>query len=364
MNENLAARQEALQRQNQELNQQVEAIEQRRQQLTSGTKSSPSSAATSLSPSPNVRSADRKPDSVSDVDDLDLQSDAKSNLEIGLSASIDSFGSQNLEDARRDLAKSESKENNVASISRRISDKRPQRRHQVNDESSLQDASQSKKISAIPGMTDPVRENDPLGLGLDATVRYQKARLRVLQDEADTAIAQVEQLKTGQAALKAEIEKLKAENVSLTKKNQQTHQLLEKQRELSVAQDDKQRILEGQLTSAQARVEETLRAEKLASQQFRSKDIRLNRALEELEKVKVQLQDEKKNHDDQMVSKAEYNQVVRDNKKLDQQKRELLIAFKRQMKLIDLLKRHRIHMEAAKMLSFTETEFSKTLELG
>lgn len=123
--------------------------------------------------------------------------------------------------------------------------------------------------------------------------------------------------------------------------------------------------------------------------------------------MKAQLQDEKRSHSEQMVAKAEYDQVVRDNKKLDKQKvnslcasvrrlwfvltcvgdgqGELLAAFKKQMKLIDLLKRQRIHMEvrvnelkvlltmvltlfifgqAAKMLSFTEAEFSKTLELG
>lgn len=92
--------------------------------------------------------------------------------------------------------------------------------------------------------------------------------------------------------------------------------------------------------------------------------MRLNRALEELEKVKAQLQEEKRSSGQAMVAKDEYDQLVRENKKLDKQKGELLAAFKKQMKLIDLLKRQRIHMEAAKMLSFTEEEFSKTLELG
>ncbi|KAJ8576410.1 hypothetical protein ON010_g2802 [Phytophthora cinnamomi] len=424
MNESLAARQEALQRQNQELNQQVEAIEQRRQQhLASANRPSSSSSTTSLrgtrSASPQIESPTRKSKSLRHDEDHDQQCYSKSNLEIHLSRSIDSLGSQDLNEARRHFAKSDSKET-VATGSRSNSATRSQRQKKsTGSETSPQDTSRNKKKIGASGDTsdnaDPVRESDPQGLGLEATVRYQKARLRVLQDEADAAVAQTEQLvrtitycavpcphsltwlyvftshefkQAAHNSLKTEMENLKAENATLIKRMQQTQLLLEKQRELSVAQEAKQRILEGQLAAANGRVEETQRTEKLASQQIRSKDIRLNRALEEIEKVKAQLQEEQKNHGEQMVAKADYDQVIRDNKKLDKQKvkaitlvpvsffaildsllvsckqGELLAAFKKQMKLIDLLKRQRIHMEAAKMLSFTEAEFSKTLELG
>lgn len=41
-----------------------------------------------------------------------------------------------------------------------------------------------------------------------------------------------------------------------------------------------------------------------------------------------------------------------------------MIGFKKQLKLIDVFKRQKMHFEATKMLSFTEEEFMKAFERG
>ncbi len=64
------------------------------------------------------------------------------------------------------------------------------------------------------------------------------------------------------------------------------------------------------------------------------------------------------------VARADVTRLTSENKRLERQRGELLVAFKKQLRLIDVLKRQRVHLEAARALQFSEAEFLQTLELG
>ena len=60
----------------------------------------------------------------------------------------------------------------------------------------------------------------------------------------------------------------------------------------------------------------------------------------------------------------ENNKLIEESKKLERQKLELLNVFKKQTKLIEILKKQKTHLELARSLSFSEDEFIKALDLN
>ena len=100
-------------------------------------------------------------------------------------------------------------------------------------------------------------------------------------------------------------------------------------------------------------------------QEAKGKEARLNRLAEEVERYKAQLRETKnQGGEDTEKSRREVDRLAQENKRLERQKNELVAAFKKQLKLIDILKRQKLHLEGARMLQFTEDEFMKTLEMG
>ncbi|OQR86140.1 hypothetical protein ACHHYP_10947 [Achlya hypogyna] len=176
-----------------------------------------------------------------------------------------------------------------------------------------------------------------------------------------------------------QMNKMQEDQKGLGRKAVQTTALLEKQKLIQASHEAKYLEAEAELTSKTYALDEARRSETKAAQAAKAIEIRLERALADVEKVKKELHDERAAKGGPAVPRADHDKVLRDVKRTEKQKvhdliyhmfshthvqAELLTAYKKQAKLIDVLKRQKIHLEAAKELLFTEDEFAKTVDLG
>eukprot|EP01135_Chromosphaera_perkinsii_P008178 Nk52_evm1s1177 gene=Nk52_evmTU1s1177 len=202
-------------------------------------------------------------------------------------------------------------------------------------------------------------------MGSEATNRFLKAKVKVMQEELERLTKELESRNFNSEDSEKKIKEAVDEKNALLKKNQALEAQVERNRKAAASarlqvdsRDTEIQTLKKDLATAQ-------KASKNASIDHGSIEIRLNRALEEIEKYKVQLvKAGQENHDLGENYRMETKKLVEENKVLNKQKNELVAAFKKQLKLIDILKRQKIHIEAAKMLQFTEDEFIKALDWG
>jgi len=226
----------------------------------------------------------------------------------------------------------------------------------------------SVKRSTAPKSRIEVDANDILpqvasNMASEAQIRLLKAKVKVLQEElsatSEDLKSEIESHKKSKITLKEALEDL--EKMRKTSNTQQNS--IQK---LKTQTEENKKLIESksfQLQAANKELESFKKQQKQQKSSQSASEVRLNRALEEVDKLKSALKKEKNN------SKENHEKLVKDiesakssNKKLERVKSEMENLLKKQQALIGVLKKQIVHIEAAKLLSFSEEEFLKALD--
>ncbi|XP_071766405.1 testis-expressed protein 9 [Centroberyx gerrardi] len=167
------------------------------------------------------------------------------------------------------------------------------------------------------------------------------------------------------AKLSTKIKEIAEDRARLQKTTNIQQAQIEKHRTLAEESGRKCDGLQLQVAGLQKEIESLNRSHKQAAGNHNTVEVRLNRSLEEVERLKAQLNKMKQMNKDKINEDHQNKEnLLAENNMLKKQKAELIVGFKKQLKLIDILKRQKMHFEAAKLLSFTEEEFMTALDWG
>lgn len=203
------------------------------------------------------------------------------------------------------------------------------------------------------------------GVGEESALRLMKAQLRTMQTENQAAQAELKQSRARAAAAEKEAKQLAADKTKLEKQLQAAKAGSAKHATIAEEAEKRGAAADSQLKALKKELDDLQRAQKKHDTQHSTLQVRLNRAQEELETTRKEVTRLRQSSNSSGGElRGKYDAVATQNKTLLAQKEELLAAFKKQQQLIDILKRQKLHVEAARVLQFSEEEFVKALDWG
>lgn len=222
-----------------------------------------------------------------------------------------------------------------------------------------------RAISGIDTQGDAVLEAALAGqMGEEVTIRLLKAKLKVMQEEVTDLTEQAKESISNSNSLQSEATKIRTENTKLSKKvqNLTTENTKLKQDHASLKKDYEAQ--EMQTKQAVKELNQLRRSQKQADSKTSAMEVRMRRAQDEAESLKVELHNLRRGKRDSQsgASREKVETLEKQNQVLVSQNKDLLIAFKKQLKLIEILKRQKLHVQAARVLNFSEEEFVKAME--
>jgi len=192
--------------------------------------------------------------------------------------------------------------------------------------------------------------------------RFLRARCRVLQEEVTRL---QKELQTGNDKYHAERRKAQ-ENGELASKTQKTVEKQRKELEKTKLTLDKEaarsETSEKRVMTLKRELDE-LKQKNKKQQKSSQNDVRLQRALADVQKYKDELQDALRQRKELgNVARHEATELEMEKNKTRKINGELKSIIQKQSKLVEVLRKKCAHLEAARVLEFTEDEFMKALD--
>ncbi|XP_055837707.1 cilia- and flagella-associated protein 57 [Episyrphus balteatus] len=202
-----------------------------------------------------------------------------------------------------------------------------------------------------------------VNLSSEGLVKYLKSRIVILQSEHEKLTQEMSDQK--ELAEKSVERQKKVENqrdLAYTRNNALSEQMTKLEGQLEEAQ---RRLKEkdSEHNSTRKELETTKRELKVLTQTNANLEKRLYRTNEELENTRNVL-NQMKSAEKEIRESVRNESDVREKqiKGLKKQRADLLNAYKKQLFLIDNLKRQNLCMEQSRMIAFGEKEFTKVLD--
>lgn len=196
-------------------------------------------------------------------------------------------------------------------------------------------------------------------------VKIHKARYQAMEKNFNELAGVVQQKDRELVEWTKKRDILFSENKKLSRQLSNINAKESKANRIAEESENQVALLRNQLNEEKRRLKELQRLAKERGQKTRTRDIKMSRALEEAEKAKKELLASRSENQTSITRRTQRISGLQDeNKQLRMDNKQLVIAFKKQMKLVDILKRQKLHMEIMKLLSFSEETFLKLVSRG
>mmetsp|Transcript_11204 Transcript_11204/g.16545 ORF Transcript_11204/g.16545 Transcript_11204/m.16545 type:complete len:400 (-) Transcript_11204:1-1200(-) len=226
--------------------------------------------------------------------------------------------------------------------------------------------SKSRKKSVERSEEDDDIDEAAMGMGLQHQLVFYKSRAKTLEADLKEVTKKWSDTKNKSKSLQTKVQSTEAERSRLQSKVNVLEKAVTRHKSASKDAQHKVDNLTRELASMRKELVDVRKKQQhttnAPSNTDRERLTRLNKdnsALKDEIRMLKKLNQEQTEFERRAADKAKDELAM-----VQRQKADLIAAFKKQMKLIDVLKRQQVHLEAAQLLKFSEKEFSKALDFG